>query len=341
MELAPRRRTARLADVAGIAGVHPSTVSRVLNGDPSVAVRPETSRRIREAARQAGYRPNSVARALRGSRTGSLGMVVPLLRNPIWVRLQAGALHRAQERGYVVMIIEEALDAPHPAIDYRYLVDESRVDGLMLANALRGQRPEVADPGVAHVFFNRRGGRGGNNVVMDEGGAVKLMVEHAVEFGHRSIALLDGPRAVDTVARRVGAARALCARHGIHLQVIHSGATEAEGYAAGVTLARRNRRPTLCAVGSINQLFGLYAALRDAKVDVPGDMSVVSFDEDECLAYLDVAVTSVSMPLDELGAASVDALLERINGEQSRDVVVRNPMTLVRRDSVARARSAT
>jgi LacI family transcriptional regulator len=310
----------------------------VLNGDPSVAVRPETSKRIRDAARQAGYRPNAVARALRGSRTGSLGMVVPLLRNPIWARLQAGALHRAQDRGYVIMIIEESVDSPHPAVDYRYLVEESRVDGLMLANALRGQRADVCDPGVAHVYFNRRGGGGGNNVVMDEGGAVRLVVEHAVEFGHRSIALLDGPREIDTVARRVSAARALCVRHNIHLHVMHTAPTEAEGYAAGTALARRARRPTLCAVGSLNQLFGLSAALRDANVGVPADMSVVSFDEDECLAYLEVPITSVSMPLDELGAASVDALLERINGDQARDVVVRSPMTLVRRESVARAR---
>jgi LacI family transcriptional regulator len=338
MEAQPRRRTARLADVAGIAGVHPSTVSRVLNGDPSVAVRPETSKRIHDAARQAHYRPNAMARALRGSRTGSLGMVVPMLRNPIWVRLQAGALHRAQERGYVVMIIEESFDAPHPAAAYRYLVEESRVDGLMLANAVRGQRGSTSDPGVAHVFFNRRGGRGGNNVVMDEAGAVRLVVEHAVEHGHRCIALLDGTLDIDTVARRVQAARAHCARRGIDLQVMHTDPTEEEGYLAGQQLARSLCRPTLCAVGSLNQLFGLSAALREAKVAVPRDMSIVCFDEDECLAYLDVPVTSVSMPLAELGAASVDALLDRINGEQARDVVVRTPMTLVRRDSVARAR---
>jgi LacI family transcriptional regulator len=313
-------------------------VSRVLNGDPSVAVRPETSKRIHDAARQAHYRPNVMARALRGSRTGSLGMVVPMLRNPIWVRLQAGALHRAQERGYVVMIIEESFEAPHPAADYRYLVEENRVDGLMLANAVRGQRGTVSDPGVAHVFFNRRGGRGGNNVVMDEAGAVRLVIEHAVEFGHRSIALLDGTLDIDTVARRVHAARAHCSRRGIELQVVHTDPTEEQGYLAGQQLARSLCPPTLCAVGSLNQLFGLRAALREAKVAVPRDMSVVCFDEDECLAYLDVAVSSVSMPLAELGAASVDALLDRINGDPSRDVVVRTPMTLVRRDSVARAR---
>jgi LacI family transcriptional regulator len=333
-----RPRVARLADVAGVAGVHASTVSRVLNNDPTVSVRPETSRRIREAARKIGYRPNALARALRGSRTGSLGMVIPMLRNPIWARLQAGALHRARQLGYVVLVLEESLDAPRPAQDYRYLVEENRVDGLMLATAVRHLRAEQTDPGVPHVYFNRRGSHGENNVVMDEAGAVQLVVEHAAAHGHRAIVMLDGPREADTVFRRVRAAKALCDRHGIRLQVLHTAPTEAEGYAAGRAIARRPRRPTLCAVGSLNQLFGLTAALRNADIEMPGEMSVMSFDEDDCLAYLDVPVTSVSMPLAELGAASVDALIARIDGRPARDVVVRDPMTLVHRESVARPR---
>jgi LacI family transcriptional regulator len=88
-------------------------------------------------------------------------------------------------------------------------------------------------------------------------------------------------------------------------------------------------------VGSLNQLFGVMAALREAGVSVPGEMSVVSFDEDECLAFLEVPVTSVSMPLAELGAAAVDALINRIEGAAAGDVMIREPMSLVQRGSVA------
>ena len=80
------------------------------------------------------------------------------------------------------------------------------------------------------------------------------------------------------------------------------------------------------------------AALRAAGVAVPGQMSLVSFDEDECLAFLDVPVTSVAMPLAELGSAAVDALIARVEGERERDVLVREPMRLIRRDSVAARR---
>jgi LacI family transcriptional regulator len=91
----------------------------------------------------------------------------------------------------------------------------------------------------------------------------------------------------------------------------------------------------VCGVGHLTQLFGVMAALRAAGVEVPGDMSVVSFDEDQCLAFLDVPVTSVCMPLPELGAAAVDALIGRIEGTPAGDVMVREPMSLRERASVA------
>ena len=108
------RRAARLVDIASAAGVHVSTVSRVLNGDPGLSIRPETIERILTTARTQGYRPNALARALRQDRTGAFAFVIPLLRNPIWVRLQRGALQRAGDRGYVVMVMEEPTEDPRP-----------------------------------------------------------------------------------------------------------------------------------------------------------------------------------------------------------------------------------
>jgi DNA-binding LacI/PurR family transcriptional regulator len=100
-------------------------------------------------------------------------------------------------------------------------------------------------------------------------------------------------------------------------------------------MLRRDALPTACGVGSLNQLFGVMAALRDAGVGVPAEMSVVSFDEDECLAFLEVPVTSVTMPLAELGGAAVDELIARIERRQAGDVMIREPMRLLPRRSVA------
>src|SRR5580693_4849809 len=187
---AASRRAARLVDIASAAGVHVSTVSRVLNGDPGLSIRPETIERILTTARTQGYRPNALARALKRDRTGAFAFVVPLLRNPIWVRLQRGALLRAAERGYVVMMMEEPTDAPKPPGAYRYLVEESRADGLLLATALRLTGPDDGVREVPHVFVNRRGPHRGNDVVMDETAAVRLFIDHVAGLGHRSLVLI-------------------------------------------------------------------------------------------------------------------------------------------------------
>ena len=117
--------------------MHVSTVSRVLNGDPAQSIRPEVYERILDTAREQGYRPNALARALKRSAPG---------RSRSWCRwsaTRAGPGCRAarcagpRERGYVVMIMEEPTEDPKPPGDYRYLVEESRADGLLLAIALR------------------------------------------------------------------------------------------------------------------------------------------------------------------------------------------------------------
>jgi DNA-binding LacI/PurR family transcriptional regulator len=173
---------------------------------------------------------------------------------------------------------------------------------------------------------------------MDEPGAVRLFVEHVAGFGHRRVAFIDGAPDVDTVHRRVSAARRLCAASGIAVTTRHAAMTEQGGWDAMTQILRRGpaeMRPTACGVGSLNQLFGVMAALRAAGVEAPGQMSVVSFDEDECLAFLEVPVTSVAMPLAELGGAAVDQLIARIEGQPAQDVMIREPMKLVPRRSVA------
>jgi DNA-binding LacI/PurR family transcriptional regulator len=330
-----QRRASRLVDIAEAVGVHVSTVSRVLNDDPAQSIRAEVYERILRTARAQGYRPNVLARGLKRRRTGAFAFVVPLLRNPIWARLQRGALQRAAERGYVVLIMEEPTEDPKPPDAYRYLVEESRADGLLLATALRVAEHAGGIPGIPHVYVNRRGPDRGDNVVMDEPGAVRLFLDCVTGLGHRTVALIDGPSTVDTVHRRVSAARRNCSARGVRLIVRHAAPTEQGGWDAMMGILRRGPLPTVCGVGSLNQLFGVLGALRESGVVVPGSMSVVSFDEDECLAFLDVPVASVCMPLLELGSAAVDALIARIEQVPTGDVMVHGPMRVELRGSVA------
>lgn len=326
--------------MAAAVGLHVSTVSRVLNGDASLSIRPETRDRILHAARRQGYRPNAMARGLQRSRTGALAMVIPLLRNPIWSSIQRGALQTAVDAGQVVMILEEPQDDVRPPTDYQYLVEESRADGLLIATAVRSGGESAKALTVPHVYLNRRGPRPGHNVVMDEEKAMRLFVEHLAALGHRRLGVVDGFKSIDTIYRRAAAVRALGPEHGVSSAFEHTSDTETGAYDATMRLLARRDVPTALGVGSLNQVFGALKALRDAGASVPGDMSMISFDEDDCLGFLDVAVTSVSMPLEQLGGAAVRALIERVDGRAGTDVEVSDPLVLVERASTAPPRAS-
>jgi DNA-binding LacI/PurR family transcriptional regulator len=122
-------------DVARLAGVHVSTVSRVLRDSPQLNIRAETRLRIKAAAEELGYRPNAVARALRLASTGALGMLIPSLRNPVYAEITRGAFERAWERNFVVLLAEDrgGGDAERA---YERLVESGRIDGLLIAGDL-------------------------------------------------------------------------------------------------------------------------------------------------------------------------------------------------------------
>ncbi|QNN53248.1 LacI family DNA-binding transcriptional regulator [Nocardioides mesophilus] len=324
-----------MADVARSVGVHPSTVSRVLSGDTSLSIRPDTRDRILLAVQKQGYRPNALARALKQSRTGALAMVVPLLRNPIWSSIQRGALHAAAECDQVVMFLDEPEDSARTPIEYQHLIEESRADGLLIATSERLPRGRQRELTVPHVYLNRRGPGEGNNVVMDEEGAMQLFVDHLAALGHRRIAVIDGHKNIDTPFRRAAAVRSLCHERGMSATFEHDADTEIGGYEATLHLLARREHPTAIGVGNLGQLFGVLKALREAGAVVPRDVSLVSFDEDACLEFLEAPITSVSMPLVELGAAAVRALVDRIDGRPGHDVLVRDPLVLVDRSSTA------
>jgi LacI family transcriptional regulator len=151
-----QRRASRLVDIAEAVGVHVSTVSRVLNGNPARSIRPEVYEKILRKARQQGYRPNALARALKRRHTGPW-LRYPAPAQPDLGEATAGALQRAAERGYVVMIMEKPGEDAKPPDDYRYLVEESRADGLLLATALRVPEHAGGVPAVPHMYVNRRG----------------------------------------------------------------------------------------------------------------------------------------------------------------------------------------
>jgi LacI family transcriptional regulator len=331
-------RSTTLHDVARLAGVHVSTVSRVLTGSTQLNITEATRERIVEAARELNYQPNVVARALRGSSAGAVGMLVPSLRNPVYAEIIRGASERAWERNFALMIAEDQTGGDAERA-YERLVRSGRIDGLLVA----GVRPDSmiteaeATTNVPFVYVNRRH-PGGHNVSMREEDAARLATTHLLELGHRVIAHIAGPQQIDTARRRLAGFLDIATTARIEPYVVSAAFDERAGYAAMTELLASGPPVTGVFTSNLNQAIGALAAARDAGLTVPADVSIITYDDDPISDFLYPPLTGVRMPLHDLGTLSVDSLLDRVAGGASVDVTVPDLPVLVTRASTAPVR---
>jgi LacI family transcriptional regulator len=332
-----RSRPARLDDVARVAGVHLSTVSRVINGSGDVAVRPETRQRILDAARELQYRPNAMARGLKLATTGTLGLLVPSLRNPVNSPIVRGAFDRAWARDFVLVLAEDTGEGAADA--YARLVEERRIDGVLIQSARLGSAhlEAFASGPVPCVFMDRRDPESGRNVFMRDDEAGRMVAAHFLELGHRSLAHLGGPVDLDTVLRRCDGFVERAREAGVDPLVLPAGLSEEDGHRAMLALLAHEPAPTAVYIANINQALGAVAAVRTSGLGVPAQLSLVCHDDDPVCDFLDAPLSAVRMPLQELGASAVDALIDQIGGAPGRDIVVETPPELVLRLSTGSA----
>ena len=326
----------RLVDVAARAGVHVSTASRVLNGREEANVRAETRERIFAAADELRYRPNALARGLKTSSTTTLGLLVRSLDNPVMAEMARAAAARAWERGYVVVLAED--DGVITERAWERLVDEGRIDGLLVASASDGGPilDFVDGTALPHVFVDHVHPGSGRNISMREGDAGRIAAQHLIGLGHRRLALLSGPDRFDSARRRSDAFRAVATAEGLPepLEVTSEFEPDDARRQALALLADRPRTTGVFA-SSLSQAIGLLSAVHQLGLRVPGDLSVIAYDDDALLDYLTPPVTSIRMPMAELGRLATDALIAQIDGEAPRDVEIPIQPAIVPRSSTA------
>jgi LacI family transcriptional regulator len=332
---AGRPARARLADVASAAGVSKSTVSRVLSGDPTLSVRDETRERVRALAQELDYRPHPVAKALATPTTGALALLVPNLSNPAYVEIIRGAYRRAREHGYVLLCAED-FEEQEADEAFTELVDGGRVDGLLIASA----RPEnrllgaLARHWVPHVFVNRSVPGAAGNVTLDVARASRLAYEHLAALGHTAIGHVAGPYDVQSARGREEAFLAAAAEHGHPAPPVARGAfTPPGGAAAAERLLGEHPEVTAVFTSSLAQAIGLLHVARGLGRAIPGQLSVIAYDEVPVAEYLSPPLTTIAMPLSEVGAAGVDILVELLDGAPARSQVLGTEPVLVERGS--------
>lgn len=332
---------ATITDVASEAGVHPSTVSRVLNGHAESTIRPATRERILTAADRLGYRPSALARSLRLQRTLTLGMLVPDITNPFFSSIIKGAEDAALERGYNLILCNSE-DDPAREAAYLRVLRERQVDGLLIASSQMADDTidELREEDFPFVLLNRAGQSAGDlAVVVDNRAASVSVIAHLAGLGHRRVGHIAGPRNTSTGADRREGYRAGIRAHGLADEpglVVEAEAfsEEAGNRALGIMLAG-TARPT--AVFAANDLIaiGMLQRLRGIGARVPGDLSIVGFNDIPLAGLLEPALTTVRVPQLEMGAVGAHLLIDRLEGRPIGDVRLTLPTELVIRASTA------
>lgn len=318
-----------LRDVAARAGVSVATASRALQGSDRIGE--ATRRRVREVAEELGYTPNRTARALSTGRTGTLGLIVPDLLNPFFPAVVKGAQARARELG-MQLLLADTDESPSEELPLvRTLAPQ--VDGVILCSSrMGGQELDQAAALTRTVLVNREHGAL-PRVDLDPAPGVRQALEHLRALGHRRVGYVGGPATSSSDARRRRCLAQEAGRCG--LEILELGARTPDA-AGGAAAAQEVLAQDLGAAIVYNDVMALALVdrLRGFGLAVPGDVSVIGWDDIEFSALARPALSTVRMPRREAGRSAVDLLAGIIAGGTGG--VVRLGTELVLRDSTAR-----
>ena len=304
-------------DVAKRAGVAPITVSRVINNSGYISQ--ATKERVEAAVKELGYVPNTIARGLRSKRTRTLALVVTDITNPYFTLMARGVEDVAGDANYTVVYCNTD-ESEAKEEKYANILAQRQVDGVLLVPACGNVKTIqfLLSNDINVVALDRRV----SEVEIDsvrcdsEEGAYRL-VKLLIEQGHKRIAVIAGPRDVSTSVDRVAGYRRAVAEAGlIENELIYYGEfNQHSGYEFTQQAMMHSTKPT--AVFGTNNFItiGVIKALRDLQLDVPGDVSVVGFDDLPESMLLSPFLTVAAQPADEMGRLATELLLKRISGE--------------------------
>lgn len=340
---APTTRTSAptVYDVARAAGVTAAVVSRVLNGDETLRVRPDTRARVLEAVKALDYTPNNSARALRMASSGTICLVVNDVGSPIHAATLRGAQRSAERTRRVVLLADAAEFSRHPE-RLRSMVDSRRVDGLVMhLSGVQADRDmqRVAAARIPTVMMNSKTRGPAGSVSLDDAAAARVATNHLLDLGHTQIAMIGGlPGSDRSVRREEGVVSALGDR-GLLLRsewLLPGGFDEPRGHAAGLRLLSRKRRPTAVVVANVVAGIGLLGACRERGVRVPEELSVIALLDIWFASHTHPPLSVVDMPIQEMGATAFELVLEMIDGKPRRSIILRDPPpALIVRESTA------
>ncbi len=333
--------TVDLRQVAQRSGVSVSTASRALNGSSRVS--DETLAKVRAAAAALGYRPNASARTLRTARSQFIGLVVTNLVNTSFHTIAEVVQREFARRGYQLMLSVTAGDPVQERSSLRTLVDHSAA-GVIVVGSDSEATEELRGHGTPTVHLARRPRcPAGHCVLGDEIAGGRSATEYLLERGHRRIAIIAGPRDVQSGRERMQGywlamqAAGVPVREELTLAAALSPDAGPPAVEALLALPAR-RRPTALIVANHEASYGALPALRERSVAIPADLSVICYEDSPLARWWHPAVTVVDNNARQMGELAARLLLQRLepaDGDREEFSEFRVGTRIIERDSVA------
>jgi DNA-binding LacI/PurR family transcriptional regulator len=325
-----------MADVARLAGVSSQTVSRVSNGRTNVDDR--TRDRVVKAMQALGYRPNGAARALQRGRFHTIGVIMTTLETFGNMRTLDAIAKEAARADYSVNLIP--ISAPTltgVSGAYRRLSDQA-VDGVVIIFEahLLDHAEFTLPPGIPVVVIDSDAGTQYTVVDTDQAQGARQATEHLLHLGHQQVWHIAGPESSFSATHRVESWRRVLRSAGINPpEVLRGDWTPESGYQCGLTLGRRE---DVTAIFAANDQMGLGAmrALHELGRDIPGDVSVVGFDDMEEARSFWPPLTTVRQDFTTVGRLSIQKLLDKVANPSAEIAKIAVPTQLVVRSSTGR-----
>ncbi len=329
-----------IRDVARVAGVSTATVSHVINNTRFVS--DEVRARVLEAVERCGYYPNAHARSLASGRSRTLGLLISDISNPFFPELVKAIETAAFERDYDVVLSNTNYDPERTSRYVRRMIERKVAGVALMTSELDGELvKELARREVSVVFLDL--GEPGvhmSNLRVDYETGIEEAIRHLVSLGHREIAFVSGPAHLRSAARRLEAFRASLGRHLPRAaeRIWQGDFKLSGGRAAARGMIESGELPTAVVAANDLMAMGAMAEFRAAGLQLPQEVSVVGFDDIAFAALAEPPLTTVRLPLAELGRRAVEALVETINHPEQLGTEIHVPTQLVERGSTALCR---
>lgn len=313
-----------MVDVARLAGVSIGTVSRVLN-NTNHPVGEATRARVLEAAAKIDYSPNALSRSLARGRTHTVGVIVHDITDSYFNEIVRGIDDVAGEQGYLVLVCSSYRDAGKE-FEYVRKLRSQRCDGIIFVGGGLRLTEYLVDLDAQLEGLRNQGGAvvmlaptdlTRPRIIADTGPAIAELVDHLVSIGHRHIALIKGPPQVKTSAERATAFDVALRRHGIEpdIDLRATGHFDREkGAAALAELFDRGKQFTAAVCLNDQMAVGCLMEAKARGLRVPADLSIAGIDDLPVTRYLDPPLTTVRVPMRELGRAGMRSILSQLDG---------------------------